>query len=457
MADYDVIVIGGGPAGYAAALKAAELGATVAMVEAEKPGGACVHHACIPTQILLDAALSHVRARELGALGVFDAGEQFNFGRAAARKDVLVRQLGDGIQTALRMRGVALIAGRAAFTSPHTVGVLGPNGTHQLSGEAFIIATGTRWQPPEIPGLAPERLVTPDVVQSLTAVPRSVLVLGGGPCDVDFGLEYAALLAIAGAKVTFATQQQRLLPALDASLVPVVQAALADLGIDVLEGMTGLRGTTDGVEVAIGGAPRTVEAEVILATDVRRPFVGALGLEFAGVHANGGVEVDRSCRTNLGHIYAAGDVTGQVMLSSAASHMGEVAAINATGGSAVTRLTHLPRVVHGVSEIALVGASEEAARAAGRDVATGSFDLSFNARALAMGARTGVVKVIAGRELGGILGVHAVGPEAGAIVAVAAGLMQAEATVHDLAAITAWHPSVAEGLVEAARRACAAI
>ena len=453
MTDFDVVVIGGGPAGYSAALKAAERGATVALIEAEQPGGACVHHACIPTNILLDSAIRHVEARELAVMGVFEAGEQFNFARAAARTDALVRQMASGIQAALRNRKVTVIAGRAAFASPSAVRVTTTGGNRELTAEAFIIATGTRWEPPELPGFAPQRVLTADAVQALPAAPRSALVLASGAGDVPFGLEYAALLAIAGASVTVAAPE-RLIAALDHTLDEAALAAMADLGIQVLfdAAVEGSQG--DDAIVRHRGGRDLVGAEVVVAADARRPYFETLGLAAAGVTADGRIIVDPACRTNVSHIFAAGDVTGGVMLSAAASHMGEVAAINATGGDARTRLTGIPRVVHGPTEIAWVGMSEDAAREAGYDVTSGIYDLAYNARAVVLGARTGLVKVIAERELGEVLGVHAVGPGASEIAGLAAALMQAEVTVEDMAASVAWHPSTGEALAEAARRAC---
>ncbi|MBI5288661.1 MAG: NAD(P)/FAD-dependent oxidoreductase [Chloroflexi bacterium] len=458
MADFDIVVVGGGPAGYAAALKASGLGASVALIEAEKPGGSCVHHACIPTNIMLDPAIRHVEARELGVMGVFSVGDQFNFSRAAARKDALVKQMADGIKTALRMANVRLIEGRARFESPRSVSVAGlAGGASSISAESLIIATGTRWDPPVIPGIPPERVVTVDVVQGLAALPETVLILLDGPGDVPFGLEYATLLAVAGARVTVVTSLPRLLPGLDATVVSAVRAGLEDIGVAVFEDarVTGAGG--DEVSVTHAGSTATVDARLVVAAGVRRPFFETLGLESLGLATDGRIVVGRTCETNVPGIFAAGDVTGGLMLSSAASHMGEVAAINAAGGTAVTRLGTLPRLLHTIPAVAWVGITEEAARAAGHDVATGVFDLSYNARAITLGARTGVVKVIADRGLGEILGVHAVAPDAAEIVAVAASLMQAEVTVHDLAATVAWHPSITEGLVEAARRLTASL
>lgn len=453
MPDFDVIVIGGGPGGYAAALKAAELGATVALVEAEKPGGACVHYTCIPTNILLGAAIAHVEGRELGVMGVFSVGDDFNFARAVARKDALVRQMSDSIAAALRLRKVSVISGRAAFSGVHSVEVTSADGRSVLSAESVIIATGTRWDAPTLPGVAPERVYTADAVQLLAVAPRSALVLGGGAADTAFALEYATLLAAAGTNVTFAAPNEKLVAALDTTLSAVAEAALTDLGITLLREASVVNADATTVTVEHAGGTAQVPAEIAVAVDVRRPFFEALNLAVAGVVTTTRIPVDRRCQTNVPAVFAVGDVTGGVMLSSAATHMGEVAGANAAGGEAVARLNALPHVLHTVPEIGWIGRTEEQARAEGYDVRCGVFDLSYGARALTLGARQGLVKVVAERELGEVLGVHVVGPGASEMLAVAASVMQAETTIHDLASMVFWHPSMAEGLAEAARRA----
>jgi dihydrolipoamide dehydrogenase len=454
MADYDVLVIGGGPAGYGAALTASERGARVALVEAEQPGGTCVHHACIPTNILLGGAQRYVESREMDVLGVFEAGETFHFGRAVARKDALVSQMAAGIRQALKLAKVEVIAGRAAFVAPDRVRVArGDGGPEELSAEAYIIAAGTRWEKPAIDGLPPERILTADEVQALASAPASAVVLDDGPAHTAFGLEYAVLLAVAGSEVTVVTRRPRLLPGLDEQLAAVMRASLEDLGIRVFESAI-VAGDGEGAIVRQGEESTPVAAEIVVAADVRRPFAESVEPLQAGIRViDGGIAVDRRCETNVPGIYAAGDVTGGAMLSNAATHMGEVAATNATGGQARTHLAALPHMVHTIPEAGWVGLTEEAARREGHDVATGLFDLSYNARALVLGSRQGIVKVVADRELGEVLGVHVTGPEASEILAVAASLMQAEVTLPDLAASVHWHPSIAEGLVQAARRA----
>jgi dihydrolipoamide dehydrogenase len=453
MADFDVIVIGGGPGGFAAAIKAAEAGAAVALIEAEKPGGACVHYACIPTNILLDSAINYVEARSLAALGVFEAGQTFNFGRAVARKDALVRQLADGVTRALRTSNVTVIAGRAAFVSPSTVEVLGPEGKRQLSAEAFVIATGTRWEPPSIPGVPTDRVLTADAVQRLAVAPESAVVLGGGPAGTAFAVEYAALLAIGGGEVAFVAPGERLVPALDGDLDGAAATALTDLGVSVFYGAACVAGGPRSVTIAHQGGSIEVPGEIVVAADARRPYFETLNLGAAGVEASDRVPVGRDCRTNVPRIFGAGDVTGGPMLASAAAQMGEVAGVNAAGGHATTRPGALPHVLHTLPGIAWVGRTEVEARAEGFDVACGMCDLSFNPRSLALGARPGMVKVVAERSLGEILGVHVVGSEASELVGIAAAAMQGETTLAGLASMTFSHPSMAEALVDAARQA----
>jgi dihydrolipoamide dehydrogenase len=453
MPGYRVAVIGGGPAGYAAALKAAECGAEVTLIEAEQLGGACVNYACIPTNILLRSAIAHVDALEMGVMGVFEAGETFNFGRAAARKDALVRQMRDGIAAAVRMRKVTLVEGRASFRSANVLEVATGTGRSEVAAEAFVIATGTRWEPPSIPGIGTDRLLTADGVQTLTAVPRSAVVIGGGPAATAFALEYAALLAIAGSEVTLASPGPRAVAALDSDVSAAVEAMLAGIGVRVVNGVRVAGGDATTAVLDGGANSQTVPAEIVVAADVRRPYFETLGLAAAGVAATNAIAVNERCRTSAGNIWAGGDVTGGAMLSSVATHMGEVAGANAAGDNQRMRLEHIPHVLHTVPETAWIGLGEDAAKAAGHLTRTGVADLSFNARSVVAGGRQGVAKVIADAETGAILGVQAAGVDAAEIVAVAAALMQSEATVEQLASMVFWHPSAAEGLRDAARRA----
>ncbi len=456
MPDFDVVVIGGGPAGYAAALKAAERGASVALIEREAVGGACVNYSCIPTNILMDEVARFVEAQELAAFGIFSAGEQFNFARAVARKDSLVEMIGTGIAAQLKRRKVVQMEGRAAFADARTVSVTGSDGVRSVSAGAFVLATGTRWEPPTFPGLATERVLTADSVQHLVTPPASAVVLGTAVASTAFGLEYASLLAAAGTQVTLVVPEGVLTPGFDADVSQVAEGLLGELGIDVRVGWS-VSGSLsqDAVTIRHGEDTREVAAEVVIAPDVRSPLVDGLNLAAAGVTVADSLPVGKDCRTSVPHIFAAGDMTGGPMLTSVATHMGEVAGTNAAGGEAVTRLSALPHGLHTLPEMAWVGQTERTARESFPDIGVGLANMAYNPRATLLGVRQGVVKVVVDSALGEILGVQAVGPGAHEIVAVSASLMQAEASAHDLAAMVPWHPSMTESLVDAARLALA--
>ena len=434
MSDHaDVVVLGGGPAGYAAALAAAGRGASVVLVEPERPGGQCVHYACIPTAALLSAIVPWVEAQELSVMGVADVGE-LDLARAVSRKDSLVARLSGGVAAALGAAGVEVVAGIGSFAGADAIQV----GERRIHAGAIVLATGTRWDEPALAGVPAGKVVTADVVQSLGAPPASALVLGDGPADTAFAVEYAYLLAAAGSTVTYAARGGRVVPALDADLDDLAAAVLTDMGVTVAD--------------RDGELP--LDADLILAADPRRPSFEAAGPEAAGVRTSpDGIAVDRGCRTNVRTVFAAGDVTGGAMTSAAATHMGTVAGITAAGGDARTSVHALPHVLHTSPGIGWVGMSEVDARAAGHDVAVGVVDLSWSARAITLGGRGGAVKLVADRRLGAVLGVHVVGPDVAEVLAVAAQAVAAELTIDDVAATVHWHPSAAEAIADAARDA----
>jgi dihydrolipoamide dehydrogenase len=349
---------------------------------------------------------------------------------------------------------VEVLAGRASLVSPGQVTVgLDDGSAVEAETMSVVVAAGARWEPPALPGIGADRILTADLVQALDAVPSTSLVLGGGPADTAFAVEYAFLLAALGSAVTLALPGPLVVPGLDGQLDPAVTAALEALGIDVLRCADAVGGDTGKATVAHSGGESVIGAEIVVVADRRVPTVDGIGLAAAGVDVvAGAVRVDGSCRTSAEGVLAAGDVTGGRMLTAAALHMGGVAGVVAAGGTAHTRLAVMPHVLHTLPGIGWIGHTEDAARRSGAEVGVAIVDLATNARAVAMGGRDGFLKLIADTATGELLGVHVVGPDSTEIVAVAATAMQAELTVADLAATVPWHPSLTESLADAARQ-----
>ncbi len=460
MAGYDVVVVGGGPAGHAAALRARELEADVALVEDQQPGGNCVHHTCIPTTVLLDTLDTVTRARELGIAGVLEVGETLFWGRAVARKQQLVAALAAGITQQLRNREVELLRGRARLVGPRTVHVaLADGGERTLeAGSGVVLATGARPRPPAVAGVPPADVLWADTALRLPALPSSAAVLGGGAVGATFVLETAQIFAGAGARVSVIEPGPRLLPNDEPQVEEILVEMLRAQGMMVLVGarIVGAHAAEGGrvLEVEAQGASHLVAAEAVIAPDCRVPYAEDLGLEAAGARVDAeGVVADSSGATTAEGLFAAGDMTGAPMYSHVAAYQGRVAAESALGERTLADLRFVPRVVSTQPELAAVGLTEEAARAAGFRVVTGVGSLLTNARAVAMGQRDGLVKLVADARLGQVLGVHVLGPGAGELIGLAVLAMRLEATVEDLAGAVYWHPSLAEALTEAARRA----
>ena len=441
-ADFDVIVLGGGPAGIAAAQAAAARGARVGLVEQERLGGTCVNVSCIPTEIYLETAHTALSAMELAAGSVLVPPAELKLPALVRRKDALIRQLAGGVDRALRMARVELISGHASFAGPREIQVAG---TGRLSADAFVLAAGAPWEVPQVSGVPASRVVTADVVQSWTEPPKSAVVAGLGIGAARFALEYAFLLAVLGTEVVLATEGQDLLPGLDRDLEPLLLDGLATLGVTVHK-----QAATYGAGLDLAPSVDAANTDVVVVADPRRPSAAGLGLPAAGLPDVAPVGVDRYCRTRVPHIFAAGDLAGGACLTAAAEHTGAVAGANAAGDDLVAHLAAMPVVLKLLPAAGYVGVTEIQARAEHRAVRAGFADLQHAAHNLIRGGAAGAVKLIAG-DLGEIVGVHAVGAGCGEILTAAAALIQCEALVADVAAVRSWHPSALESLAEAAR------
>ena len=474
---FDLVVVGGGPGGYPAAIRAAQLGLKTALVEKERPGGVCLNWGCIPTKAMLRSAEVLETARHGAEYGVLADNVRLDYAAVLARKDRVVKSLTDGVAGLLAASGVTVTIGHARLTGPRTVEVVGvgdaplgqggprynappaPDGAPAatLEGRNLLLATGSTPAVLPIPGIDLPGVVTSDGAFLLEEVPRRIVIIGASAV----GAEWATMFQAFGSEVTMVELLDRLLPAEDEDIGKALARSFARRGIKVETGrtVTGIAPAGDQAPPLVvtvadpdGGNPREVEADVVLVGVGRRPNTAELGLERAGVATDlrGWVEVDDRLRTGVPGVHAVGDVTGRVLLAHVASHQGLVAAGVMAGHDERIDYRAVPAATFTHPEVASVGLTEAAAREAGHDVAVGRFPFSALGRAQTFGGVEGLVKVVAERDDGHVLGVHVIGPGASDLIPEGVLAMQLEASLSDIAATIHAHPTLGEGTMEAA-------
>jgi dihydrolipoamide dehydrogenase len=446
---HDVIVIGGGAGGYAAAIRAAQLGAKVAVVEKDQLGGVCVNRGCIPVKSWLKAAETLRRVRSGEAFGIQAAVNKIDFKTIIENKNSCSEKIRLGMEGLLQNNGIQVINGHAAFKNPAEIAVDGKS----YPAKNFVIASGGHTVAPGIKGLAKALLTTDDILD-MQKVPASVLIDGAETIEV----ELATLLNTFGSKVYLATDSRHVLPAEDQDSGQRLGQALNNDGIEVITRSTlaSVKGSKNKFtcELAAKKKNRTVEVERVLA-GVRKPNTADLGLEQAGVRLNedGFIRVDEYLRTTNRNIYAIGDVTGGTMQSHAASSMAVKAAENALGEKTKFPFDLIPRGTWSTPEVASVGLTEDQAENQDLDIDVGYFPYSINGCAIARNETFGAVKIIADAKYRIIYGVHIVGPHATELIGEAVLAMQLEYTTDELAASMRIHPTFSEAVVDAARDA----
>lgn len=448
MKAYDVAVLGGGPGGYVAALRAAQRGAKTCLIEAAQLGGVCLNIGCIPTKAMLHASevYRHIqRAKEygFGSVGLSLDGAAF-----MARVTDVVAGLRDGVGKLLKKRKVTVIRGRGCLTGPGKLDVDTDDGLKHVQAKAIILATGSR---AARPGFAPwdsDRVWTTDEATRAPDLPESILIVGGGVIGCEFATVYAEL----GIKTRLVEMMDRLLPTLDHDTSEAVTASLDERGVEVLTGTKILRMKATAKQVAAeleGG--RTLKAGHALIAVGRVANVEDIGLETAGVVvADGIIQVDNGCRTSANGIYAVGDCAARLQYAHLASRMGTVAADNATGYPAENTFRIVPQVVYVHPEIAMVGLTEAEAQATGLDIRVARFSLQSSGMAWAYGDIDGEVKLIAETEHGEILGASVIGQHAADVIQELALAMTCELTVEEVAHTVHPHPTFVEAVHEAA-------
>jgi dihydrolipoamide dehydrogenase len=448
MREYDVLVIGSGPGGYVAAIRASQLGLKAAVVEKDVPGGTCVNWGCIPTKAILSSAEAFETMKRADRFGLRCDGAAADFPAVIKRSRDVAAKMARGVGYLLKKNKVDLVAGRATVTSPRTVRV----GDEELFGRAILVAAGTAVK--GIPGFAPDgkSILTSDDALALAECPRSVAVLGGGAVGVEFGYAWHAF----GAQVTIVEMMDQLLPRVDSEVARELAKSLSKRGIRVLTGATAKSydAASGRLVVAAGDTEETVDSERVLVAVGRKPMTDGLGLESAGVQLDRGfVKVDADYRTACPSIFAIGDVIGGMMLAHEAMAEGVAAAEIIAGrkpGAPVDR-DRIPACVYCQPEVATVGLSEEEAKRRGLAVRSAKVPFQANGRAAASGYTEGFVKLVADEAYGQILGCHIIGHGASEMVAEAALGMSLETTVRELGRTVHAHPTLSEGLREAAR------
>ena len=443
----DLVVIGGGAAGVAAAVRARQLGARVTLVEAEQLGGVCMNKGCIPTKCLMETAHLYWRLRGAEQLGLRVARVELDWDQIMARKEDLVGYLRMGTEGVLKSNGVELLKGPAQFQTPKSIRV----GRQVLAAERFILATGSSWGILGLDGEASQRVVTTDWLLNMRDVPEEVLVLGGGPVE----LEAAQYLLFLGSRVTLVESGPRILPQEDREMARRLSSALREQGMNILTGASPVSIQDAEAKVCLvvktKEGERNLEASLVLHAR-RVPNLAGLHPERAGLSmAHGMIQADGHLRTSQAHILAAGDVTGPPFYSHRASAMALLAARNALGSQEVFEQARVPRAFFTYPEMACVGLTEAQAKERGHKVRSATIPYSVNAKAMMALETDGAVKIVSDARYGEILGVHIVGPHATELISEGALAMELEATAEDLAGAIRLHPSLSESQVEAAR------
>jgi dihydrolipoyl dehydrogenase len=444
----DVAVLGGGPGGYTAAIRAAQLGAKTVCIEKEPAlGGTCLRVGCIPTKAWVQTAFSLKEAEETFAkLGVQVGEPTLDFGASNVWKAAVVEQMTNGVATLFKANGVEWLQGEGHFTDASTIAV---EDGEDVTFRSAIVATGSYPMRPPIPGLDSSRCVDSTGLLAQEQVPRRLVILGGG----IIGCEFASIFQRFGSQVTIVEMLPRLIPMEDEDASQELAKQFGRRGIQLQLGKQCSQAdeTGDALRVHFGEG-ETVDCDLMLVSVGRAPLVEGLGLEAAGVEFDRrtGIDADEHRRTSVPHIYAVGDCAGYWQLAHTAFREGEVAAENACGHDAVVDARGVPRPIYTDPEIASVGLTEAQAREQyGDDVAAGRFPWVANARAVMQNETVGWVKSIHETRYGELLGLVMVGPHVTDLIEAGVVALDAEATVETVADGMAAHPTLSEAIKEA--------
>ncbi len=448
---FDVVVIGTGPGGYVAAIRAAQLGLRTAVVEKDELGGTCLNWGCIPTKAWIVSAHLFEQIKRAKEYGIEVGEPRINWGWLVERKQKVVKQLTGGVKTLLQGRQVEIVHGIAKLTGAQKIVVTArEGGATELSADHIILATGASASLPPGFRLDRERVITSQEALDLSRQPRRLAVLGGGVVGTEFACFFAAI----GTEVTLIEMLPRLLPAEDDEIAQTLERELKKQKI-ALHLNTRVEGTKDepdgAVTLSLAGG-KTVTVDTVLVATGRRPYTGEMGLEALGVARGdrGKVVVNDRLQTSVAGLYAIGDVTDIKQLAHFASAQGKAAAEIIAGHPAQTNWRAVPAATFTTPEIASVGLTEREAAAEGRKLKIGRFPFRAHGRNIADGELAGFVKLIADADTDQLLGAHIIGAKAGDLIHECALAIAADLNARDLAQAIHAHPTVTEAIGEAA-------
>jgi len=449
----DVVVIGAGPGGYVAAPRLAQLGLDVTLIENEELGGTCLNHGCIPSKALISVGdllhkVNNASERGLVVKGSVDV----DFAKTQEWKQTkVIKRLTSGVASLMKAGQVEVVRGKARFTDPHSLEVeLNDGGTAAYSFKYAIIATGSKAVKPKFFPIDGVNVVDAQGALAFPEVPARFVVVGGGYIGVELGIAYAKL----GSQVTIVEATGQLLPGTDPDLINVLMRRLRRLNVTVMLNAKASGGLQNGkVKVEDGdGKTHELEADKVLVSVGRRPYHEGLHLDKAGVQVDdkGFIPVNERMQTNVPHIYAIGDVCSPVMLAHKASAQGRVAAEAIAGLPSAADWQAVPAVIFTDPEIAYVGLTEAQAKEQGYDPVVSRYNFAAVGRALTMGESDGLVKLVGDRKSGLLLGAQMIGPEVSELIGEMTLALEMGALMEDVALTPHYHPTLSEGILEAA-------
>lgn len=449
--EVDTLVVGAGPGGYVAAIRAAQLGQKVTIVDKGPLGGTCLNVGCIPSKALIQAGHLVENARGNEEMGITTENVNVDFEKVQTWKDGIVKRLTSGVESLLKGNKVDIVKGEVYFIDKNSVRVIDGDNSQTYKFNNCIIATGST--PIEIPSFPfSERVLDSTGALNLKEIPKSMVVIGGG----YIGTELSGAYANFGTKITIIEGEKEILNTFDKSMTAVVKRRLKKKNVDIVTNAMAksVEEKDDGVVVTyeVNGEEKTVEADYVLVTVGRRPNTKDIGLEQIGVEMDerGLIKIDKQCRTNIPNIYAIGDIVAGPPLAHKASYEGKVAAEAISGKKSEIDYIGMPAVVFSDPEMASVGYTEQEAKEAGIEVKVAKFPFAANGRALSLNETDGSLKLITRKEDGLVIGGQIVGPNASDLIAEIGLAIEAGMTAEDIALTVHAHPTLSEITMEAA-------